>query len=76
MSYNGIYSVVDDLSTKICFPSKTKIVSVKVFSMITRIYEAKTLVKHISYNCKCKSNQKCNNESCQRECKNSCKKLL
>ena len=58
-------NVVDVLSTKICVPNKTKEVSVKRFSMATRIYEAKTLVKHISCDCKyklnsttCNSNQK------------------
>ena len=58
---NGSYNVVDDLSTKICVPSKTKHVSVKVFNMITRIYETKTLIKHISCSFKCKFNSEtCN----------------
>ena len=58
-------NVVDVLSTKICVPNKTKEVSVKRFSMVTRIDEAKALVKHISCDCKdklnsttCNSNQK------------------
>ena len=38
---------VDVLSTKICVPNKTKEVSVKRFSMVTRIDEAKALVKHM-----------------------------
>ena len=51
--------------------------------MIAMINEAKTLVKHISCDCKCKfnsatcdSNQKWNNETCQCECKKypMCKK--
>ena len=69
-------NTVDDLSTKICVPNKTKSVNVKDFNMVTRIYEAKTLVKHISCDCKCKfnsatcnSNQKWNNDKCQCECK-------
>ena len=44
----------------------------KVLNIITRTYAAKTLVKHISCNCKCKfndpisnSNQKWNNDICQ-----------
>ena len=44
--------------------------------MITNKNEAKTMIKHISYDCKCKfssitcnSNQKWNNETCQCECK-------
>ena len=32
---NGSFNVVDDLSMKICVPSKTKNVNVKVFNMIT-----------------------------------------
>ena len=56
--------------------SKTKDVNVKVFNIITRISEGKTLVTHISCDCKCtfnsttcNSNQKCNNDECQCECK-------
>ena len=45
---NGSCNVVDDLSTKICLPNETKDENVKVFNMITRINEVKTLVKHIS----------------------------
>ena len=39
-------NAIDDLSTKICVPCKTKEVNVKIFNMITNINEAKTLVKH------------------------------
>ena len=56
---------------------KQKNVNVKVFNMITRLNEAKTYVKHISCDCKCKfnstmcgSNQKWNNDICQCEGKN------
>ena len=56
--------------------SNAKDVNVKVFNMIARINEAKTL-KHLSCNCDCKfdsaacnSNQKWNNETCQCKCKN------
>ena len=45
---------VDDLSTKIYGPSKTKDINVKVFNMITNINESETLVKYISCDCKCK----------------------
>ena len=68
---------VDDLSCKICFPNKTKSVNVKVFNMITKINETKTLIKHISCNYKfkfdnttCNLNQKWNNETCQYEYNN------
>ena len=50
--YNGSGNVVDDLSTKICVLSKTKDLNVKVFDMITTINETKTLMKHISFDCK------------------------
>ena len=51
---NGSCNAIDDLSTKICVPSETKDVNVKVFRMITRINEVKSLVKHFSCDCKCK----------------------
>ena len=58
---SGSCNAVDDLSKKICVPSGTKDVNVKIFDMITRIYEAKTLVKRINCDCKCKFNSKtCN----------------
>ena len=51
----GSYIAVDDLSTKICLLSETKVVNAKVFNMTKKkINEAKTLVKDISCNCKCK----------------------
>ena len=49
---SGRRNAVDDLSTKICVLSETKDVNVTVFNMITRINEVKTLVKHISCDCK------------------------
>ena len=80
---NWSCNAVDDLYIKICVLSKTKDVNVTVFNMIANINESKTLVKHISYDFKCKfnsatcnSNQKWNNETCQCECDNysMCKK--
>ena len=69
-------SSADELSTKICVPSKTKDINVKLFNMITNKNEAKAMVKHISRDCKCKfnsatcnSNKKLNNDPCQCECK-------
>ena len=46
---SGICNSLDDLSTKIYVPSKTNDVNVKIFKMITIRNEAKTLVRHISY---------------------------
>ena len=42
---------VDDLSTKKCVPSQTKNVIVKIYNLITRINEVKTLLKYISWDC-------------------------
>ena len=53
---NGSGNAAFDLSTKICVSSKMKNINVKVFNMITRTNKAKTMVKHISCNCKCNFN--------------------
>ena len=80
---NGSLNFVDDLFTKLCVPSETKYVNVKIVNTITRINKSKTLVKHISCGFKCKfnsttcnSNQQWNNDTCQCECKKygTCKK--
>ena len=59
-------NAADDLSAKICVLSKTKSVNVEVFNIITRLNEAKTAKNGTSGN----SNEKCNNETCQCDCKN------
>ena len=41
------------LSPKICVPEET---NVEAFNIITNKNEAKTMAKHISYDCKCKFN--------------------
>ena len=76
---NGRCYVFDDLSVKICVPSKTTDISVKAFNMIAKINEGKTNVKHISSDCKCKinsatcnSHQKLNNDTCRSERKKYC----
>ena len=62
---NRYFDVVNDLPTKTYAPSKTKYVcvpneinhvDVRVVNMITKLNEAKTLVKHISCDSKCKFN--------------------
>ena len=72
-------NAVDDISGKVGVPSITKNVNVKVLNMITRINEAKTLIKHFLCDCKSKFdstacsidiNQTLNNETCYYECKN------
>ena len=54
---NGSCNGVDDLPAKIYVPSKRKDGNVKVLNMITRTNEAKTLIKYISCDCKCKFNR-------------------
>ena len=44
----GSCNAIDDLSAKICVSSETSDINVKVLNMIARIYNAKTLIKHIS----------------------------
>ena len=65
---SGGCNSVDDVSAKICFPSKAKDVNVKVFNLITNRNEAKLLIEHILSDFKwkfhsttCSSNQKSNN---------------
>ena len=80
---NRSCNTIDDLLSRISILSKTEDVNLNVFNMITRINELKTLRKHISYDYKCKfddkkcnSNQKWNNESYRCECKNQWKHLV
>ena len=65
-NFTGSCNVV---SPKICVPEETKNTNVKAFNMITNKSKAKTMKKHISYDCKfkfnstwCNSNQKLNNK--------------
>ena len=49
---DGSCNVADDLSTKMCVSNEIKDINVKVFNMITRINETKSLIKHFSCDCK------------------------
>ena len=46
------------MSNKICVPNKTEDLNLIVFNTITGINESKILTKHISWECKCKSDGK------------------
>ena len=59
-THNGSYNSVDDLSTKVCLLSKTNDLNVKVFNMILGI-DCKCKFDSTT----CKSDQRCNNETCQ-----------
>ena len=75
---NGSCNFFDDLSTKKCILNETKDVNAKVFNMITRINEVKTLEKHISCDCKCKfDSRRCNsNQKCECKKYRMCEKRL
>ena len=45
---------LDDTSSRTSASNKTKDVNLGVFNMITRTNESKTLIKYISFKCKCK----------------------
>ena len=57
----GSFNTHDDLSGRIFVPNKTKDVNVKVFNTIAGINESKSVVKHVSCNCKCGFNGKNSN---------------
>ena len=46
---NGVCNIIDNLSTKICVPSKTKDRNIRLFIMLIRKNEVKTLIEHIFY---------------------------
>ena len=49
-----VCNVFKDLSDRICVLSKSEDLNLKLFNIISGMNESKTLVKHISYNCRCK----------------------
>ena len=66
---NGSCNTLDDPSSRIFVSNKAENVNIKVFNMITRVNESKTLTKHISCECKfdgrkCNPNQTWNNNKC------------
>ena len=54
----GSCNTLDDLSNKACLPNKTEDLNLSVFNMITGLNESKTLIKHVSYEGKCRFNGK------------------
>ena len=50
----GSCNTLNNLSNKVCVPSKTEDLNLSVFNMIIGINESKILTKHISCECKCK----------------------
>ena len=79
----GSCNTIDDLSSRICVPNKTEHVNSNVFNKITGIIESKTLTKTILckykskvHSRKCNSNQKWNNGTYWRWCKNPMEKCV
>ena len=52
----GRCNAAADVSMKICVSSKTKDVNIKLWNLVAKKIESKTLVNHISCNCKFKFN--------------------
>ena len=46
-------NTLNDLFNKVCVPNKTEDLNLSMFNIITGINELKTLIKHISCECKC-----------------------
>ena len=66
---DGSCNFIEDPFGRICVPNKIEDGNLKVFNMIKRINKSKTLIKHISCECrcefdsrKCDSRQKWNND--------------
>ena len=55
------------------FPNKTEDLNLSEFNMVRGINESKTLIKHISFDCKCKfDRKKRNSDQCQNKDKFRC----
>ena len=59
----GNFNTLNDFSNKVCVPNKIEDLNLCVFNMIRRINELKTLTRHISCECECKTGEiKCNSD--------------
>ena len=74
----GSFNTLNDLSNKVRVPNKTEDLNLSVIN-IAGINEWKTLMKHLSYECKCifdgrncNSDQWWYNIKCRCECKKTC----
>ena len=72
----GSCNILNDLSNKVYVPNKTEDLNLSMFNMITGINELKTLKKHVSweYKCrfderKCNSDQGWNKDKCRCDCR-------
>ena len=59
----GSCNTLNDLSNKVCVPSKTEDLNLSVFIMVSRINELKAITMQISCECKCRfDGRKCNSD--------------
>lgn len=77
--YGGSCNTIEEPFGRICAPNKIENVNLTTFNMIKETNESKTLVKHISRECrceldrrKCNSRQKWDNNKCQNEYEKPC----
>ena len=54
----GSCSTLNDLSNKVYVPNKSEDLNLSMSSMITGTNESKALTKHISYECKCRFDER------------------
>ena len=54
----GSCNTLNNVSNKLCIPTKTKDLNRSAFNMITGINELETLIEHIWYKCKCRFDRK------------------
>ena len=71
----GSCSTIDDPYAQVCLPNEVKHRNVKVFNLMSKINETRSLVQHESFKCKCglnesvcNSRQKWNLDECCCEC--------
>ena len=55
--YYPSFNNLDNSSNKVCVPNKKEDLNLSMFNMITGIDESKTVSKHISCECKCKTDR-------------------
>ena len=73
---SGNCNSINDPYARICVPDVVKKLNVKVFNLILRTNETRSIKLHETYKCTCRLNkvicnnkQKCNKDQCRCECK-------
>ena len=64
--YAGSCNTINNLSNKVYVPNKSEDLNLSMSNMITGTNESKALAKHISYECKCRFDErKYNSNQCE-----------